>query len=376
MSHGEKLHTHPRNEDEEARIIASEEFKIDSYFLTQNNLLWLEGRLEELEPECVEIINNVPAYYPTVSELCSLYESRKDSEKFTQMIEYARKHFPGDERFAIMEARFLFAGGDVNGASKILENLASKGCEAPLVLKLLGQVRLSRRMRAEAVEAFQKCLKKYDGYPEVRIDLMRLHYESGNFLDALVESRMIPEGIKNLETKKIEGACLYYKEDFKKALALFTEIYKHHPDDIFVLMYLGDICFRFGKNYLAEYYWSQALAQNPKTLEERAYIARIHLFINEYDQALKVVDSSLKQEPGHYLSIFTMGLIGLCEDKFHQAAENWRRVFEEKRDTFVFEFEMIKKTLKPNKLKEFIFKVVEPEYKPLCDHIKERCSIK
>ena len=368
--------THPKNESEEAVMMKAEEFKVDSYFLSENNLMWLKGDLAGLEEQFVEIINNVPGYKPTIFELCNIYEARGEREKLRQMIDYALKRFPDDPMFLIMDALWRFRANEIPAARTTLEKLAVTGFNVPIVMKTLGDIYMAQKMGGPAIEVYKKCVEKYDGFPEVHLELVRLYYQSADFLNALLELKHIPEDKKTLELKKIEGVCNYYREDYKSALAVFTDILKHHPDDILSLMYAGDICLRFEKNYKAEFYWESALKLTPETLEDRASLAKIYLFISDYEQAAKLVDINIRQLPEHYVSLFVLGLIAVCEDKFHSAAVNWNIVYTKSPGIFDFEFELIKKSLKDNKIKEFVYKVTEPEYNEMCECIKMRCDMK
>ncbi len=375
MNKKEQVLTHPRSESEEAALHKTEEYKLDSYFLYSNNQKWLRNELTELEQDFIEIINNVPDYYPTILELCNIYHETGNRAKFREMLNYALKKFPDDDLFLIMNAEYHYENNDFAGARRALESLAARGIKPPRVMKLLGCVYLNFKEKTLAIESFKNYLRERGGDAALRLEVIRMFFETGDFINTLLELKDIPELDKNAELKKIEAVCFYYKEDYKKALSIFTSIYRHYSDDIFTLMYLGDICFRLKKNYRAEYYWERALKIEPATAEERAYIAKIYLFISEYDQAVKLIDYNFKKIPNHYLSIFTMGLINLCEDKYHLAASHWLKVFREKYDLFVFEFELTKKTLKPERLKEFISKLTEAEYAVLCDYIKERCDL-
>ncbi|EKD69074.1 MAG: hypothetical protein ACD_47C00272G0001 [uncultured bacterium] len=368
--------THPRNEREEAALQKTEEYKLDSYFLSVNNQKWLQNKLMDLERDFVEIINNVPAYYPTVLELCNIYRETGNRAKYREMLNYALKKFPQDDILAIMDAEFHYAANDFAAARKALITLTARGVRVPRVMKLLGGVYLNFKEKALAIESFKEYLRDSGGDVALRLEVIRMFFEAGDFINTLLELKEIPEREKNAELRKIEAVCLYYKEDYKKSLAVFTSIYRHYSDDIFTLMYLGDICFRLKKNYRAEYYWERALKIEPKTPEERAYAAKIHLFISEYDQAVKLVDYNFKKIANHYLSIFTMGLINLCEDKYHLAATHWLKVFREKRDLFAFEFELTKKSLKPERINEFLSRLTEGEYADLCIYIKERCDLR
>ncbi len=376
MSKNEQVLTHPRNETEEAALHRTEEFKIDSYFLSVNNQKWLSEEFNDLEEDFIEIINNVPDYYPTILELCNIYRKTENFSKYRQMLDYALKIYPEDEFFLIMNAEYYYDMKNFAAARKELTALTARGIKPPKVMKLLGGVYLNFKEKNLAIESFKEYLKSSGGDASLRREVVRMFFESGDFINTLLELKDLAPCDKNAEMKKIEAVCLYYKEDYKKALGVFTSIYRHYSEDIFTLMYLGDICLRLKKNYRAEYYWERALKIEPKTPEERAYAARINLFINEYEQAIKLIDYNFKKTANHYLSIFTMGLINLCEDKFHLAAAHWLRVYKEKHDLFNFEFELTKKTLKPERVGEFISKISEAEYSGLCAHIKERCDIR
>ncbi len=376
MSKNEQVLTHPRSEIEEAALYKTEEFKIDSYFLSVNNKKWLFEEFNDLEEDFIEIINNVPDYYPTILELCNVYRKIEKSSKYREMLDYALKIYPGDEIFLIMDAEYHYDSKNFAAARKALTALNARGIKPPKVMKLLGGVYLNFKEKTLAIETFKEYFKSSGGDASLRLEVIRMFFESGDFINTLLELKDVAPCDKNAELKKIEAVCLYYKEDYKKALSVFTSIYRHYSDDIFTLMYLGDICLRLKKNYRAEYYWERALKLEPKTPEERAYAARINLFINEYGQAVKLIDYNFKKTANHYLSIFTMGLINLCEDKFHLAASHWSRVFKEKNDLFNFEFELTKKSLKTERVIEFISKVSQDEYSGLCAHIKDRCDIR
>jgi len=376
MNKANEIPIHPASESEEAAILKTEEYKLDSYFLSVNAHKRLYKKFDELEQDFIEIINNVPAYYPTIFELCNLYGETGNRYKYKEMLDYAIKKFPHDEFFLIMNARYHYDSKDFASARKALEALASDGVRPPIVMKLLGNVYLNFKQKTPAIEVFRQYLSEIGEDREIRMELIRLYFESGDFINAMLELKHIAEKERDAELKKIEAICYYYKEDYKKSLELFSSIYRHFSDDIFTLMYLGDICFRLKKNYRGEYYWERALKIDPKSAEERAYLARINLFINEYERAYAFIDFNFKKFPNHYLSIFMMGLICLCEDKYHLAAAHWLKVYAQKRDMFIFEFEMIKKTLKLERIKEFVVKVSEAEYNELRDYIKQRCDIK
>ncbi len=377
MSDKELLLTHPRNPSEEAALQKTEEYKLDAYFLVINNRRWLRGELDALERDFIEIINNVSDYYPTILELCNIYQAAGNAAKHREMLDYALKLFPDDDIFMIMNAEYYYNSKNFSAARRELSSLIARGIKPPRVLKLLGGVYLNFKEKALAIETFKEYLKSAGRDDiELRTEIVRLYFESGDFINTMLELKEISHLEKNAELKKIEAVCFYYKEDYKKALAAFTSIYRHYNDDIFTLMFLGDICLRLQKNYRAEYYWERALKIEPRTFEEHAYAARINLFINEYERAIKLIDYNFKKTENHYLSIFTMGLINLCEDKFHLAASHWLKVFKQKYDLFSFEFELTRKSLKSERLCEFVSKITEAQYNGLREYIKERCDIK
>ena len=120
MNKKEQVLTHPRSESEEAALHKTEEYKLDSYFLCSNNQKWLQNKLADLEQDFIEIINNVPDYYPTILELCNIYHETGNRPKFREMLNYALKKFPEDDIFLIMNAEYHYENNDFAAARRAL----------------------------------------------------------------------------------------------------------------------------------------------------------------------------------------------------------------------------------------------------------------
>ncbi len=369
-----KLKTHPKNEAEETEIMKSDDYKLDSYFLMTRNKFWLSGELKELEEECIEIINNVPDYFPAFLELCTIYLHKNDFAKFFETAEYALKKFPDNDQILMLKCEVLYGQKKYAEFEEIILKLDKSLLDSIQITRMLGEIMVSKKMKAEAAAQYCSCLKKYDD-PVIRESLIKLYYSQGEFLSALNELKSFTDEAKSYDLKKIEAVCLYYKEDFKKSLQIFTELLKAAAEDIFCLMYAGDLSFRFNKNFKAETYWDKALKMQPQTPEDRAYIARIYLFISDYQQASSLIEFNLKENAAHSLSLMTRGLISICEDKFEKAADDWAKVIKNDKDNFNLEFDIIRKSLKNSKLIELCEKAQKAEYSQLTNFIRQKVGV-
>lgn len=367
----------PKNQSEEKLITKLEEYKLDKYFLRENNKKWLNNQLNDLEEDLIEIIKNTKNYYPALLELCNLYKSY-NFEQYRDLLDYSLKLYPNDEIFLILDAEYYYKTNNLSKAKELLLNLTFKKINSPYIFKLLGNIYLNSNEKQLAIETFYEYLKLLPNDFEIRKILIRLLFEKSDFLNALLELKKIPSNLINLEFKKIEAICYYYKEDYKTALKNFLILFKNNKNDVFALMFLGDIYLRFQKTYQAELYWQKALSVKSNSLEDNAYLAKIYLFMNNYNKSKELISQNLENISNHYLSIFVLGLINLCENKFDDAFLAWNKVYNEMKNTFCFEFELIKKTLKNEKIKEFLDYFKNDETKKnieLFEYIKGRCNL-
>jgi tetratricopeptide (TPR) repeat protein len=232
------------------------------------------------------------------------FESRKDPEAATRVLQEAQVRHPGAVGLEVMEARLVANQGDLESARAIVDALIANSDSPPLAALLLrGQMRLAAKDLVGANEDARLVLDLDPGNASA----------TGLMLQALSRADRVPELIATLEAENDAGKLeLVGKRTLaslqnsigneERALQLYEEIFEAAPEDGWTMNALAYLLARRGESLdraldLARGAVSQ-IPDNPQTVDTLGfvYLAKglLEPALSQFDRAIEVVDEDNK----------------------------------------------------------------------------------
>ena len=104
-------------------------------------------------------------------------------------------------------------------------------------------------------------------------------------------------------------------EDYEEAIRNFQELLKKEPDNIVILISLGNAYFDVGRDHEAIGVYRKALEIYPKNVAVRTDLGTAYRRIKEPDKAIEEYRKSLAIDPRHSISRYNLGVVYLWDKK-------------------------------------------------------------
>jgi tetratricopeptide (TPR) repeat protein len=120
-----------------------------------------------------------------------------------------------------------------------------------------------------------------------------------------------PEEVVKADTLKTARS----KEDYDEAISNYKELLEKEPDNLIVLISLGDAYFDMGMNTEAIKVYSRALSIYPDNVTVRTDLGTAYRRIGDSDRALEEYLKSLEADPRNSTTRYNIGVVLLWDKK-------------------------------------------------------------
>jgi len=133
------------------------------------------------------------------------------------------------------------------------------------------------------------------------------------FLSACKEEVPQAEGKKRIRAELLKTTRS--KEDHQESISNFKELLKKEPNNLVVLISLGNAYFDMGMDVEAIHYYLQSLSIYPDNVTVRTDLGTSYRRIGQPDKALQQYHESLKVDPRHSTTRYNIGVVLLWDKK-------------------------------------------------------------
>jgi len=117
------------------------------------------------------------------------------------------------------------------------------------------------------------------------------------------------------EIKKDTLKTVRNREDYEEAIRNFRVLLKKEPDNVILLVSLGNAYFDIGMFEEAIKYYNMALGIHPENVSVRTDLGTAYRRIGLPDKALQEYKKSLSIDPRHSIARYNMGVVLLWDKK-------------------------------------------------------------
>lgn len=152
-------------------------------------------------------------------------------------------------------------------------------------------------------QLLKELLAQYPELSEIRLNLSSLYLRKGqpdnavSVLEEVKEQRFFNAG----ELFNYSLAC-YQRGDFKEALVYLQKTLLMEPGLAEGWLYAGECALKLGEYKAALYYFGQLAELKPRWPPVRVQLARTHLMVMDYREALSELEQALGLKPEESLS--------------------------------------------------------------------------
>jgi len=243
------------------------------------------------------------------TSLASAYAVKNDLTKAGEALDEALKSKPGFAPAVVMQARVKAAGGDVDGAIGLLDQVlgAEAGNERAAVLKseflLLG-----KRDVEGATATLRKVMTANAEANGARASLTNLLLAQNKTAEAKAELELLKKAApNNPETLLIEAQIAFSEGNTKLTQEITERLLKGMPENPRVLELAGAAALRTKNFLVAESHLAQALKSAPNAPRARLLLTQTYLRSGQPDKALELLKPALESGKADGLTLSLAG---------------------------------------------------------------------
>ena len=243
------------------------------------------------------------------TSLAAAYAVKNDMPKASETLEEALKSKPGFAPAIVMQARVKAAGGEIDPAIALLDQVlvAEAGNERAAVLKseflLMG-----KRDVEGATATLRKVMAANAEANGARASLTNILLAQNKLPEAKVEFEQLKKASpNNPETQLIEAQLAFNEGNTKLTLEITERLLKAMPENPRVLELAGAAALRTKNFLVAESHLSQALKAAPKAPRPRLLLTQTYLRSGQADKALELLKPVLESGQADALTLSLAG---------------------------------------------------------------------
>lgn len=117
-------------------------------------------------------------------------------------------------------------------------------------------------------------------------------------------------------------------DSLKAEIAAEEEALKKDPENLQIIIALGNLNFDAKEYQTASKYYERALAKDPKNVGLSTDLGTCYLSLNQVDQAIARYNESLAIDPHHFQTLLNLGVAKMTLGDKKGAAETWQKVVQ------------------------------------------------
>ncbi|HSW04890.1 XrtA/PEP-CTERM system TPR-repeat protein PrsT [Aquabacterium sp.] len=258
--------------------------------------LLAQGQLRKLTDE----LGSIDLKDPTLdielqTTLATAYAMQGAADEARTAVDKALAISPHYGPAVVLDARLKAAGGDIEGALKVIDVLLAKAANNTDALQFKAEMLWhAKRDRAGAAELYRKALLVRNDLPEVHAALISLALlqrdveAAGRQLDALKKIRP-----NHPQTRFLDAQLAFARMDFKRAQDLIQPVLQSAPNSVRTLQFAGAVELQLGSLQQAEALLSRAVQLAPNALEARRLLADTYLRSRQPEKTLATLKPML-----------------------------------------------------------------------------------
>jgi putative PEP-CTERM system TPR-repeat lipoprotein len=264
-------------------------------------------------------------WLPAHASILDILLSRGDLPAAKTQLDELKKVLPNHPQTKYFEAQLAFLSQDYKTANEFAQLLLKSTPDNVKVLLLAGSIELQGGSLAQAESLVAKALQRSPDIAMTRRLLTRIYLRSGQEAkarEALAPLLERPEA--DAETLNLAGHAALQTGDAKNAEAYFTRAAKLAPHDMRSRTALALARFSNGNDDLGLAQLQEIASSDKGTIADMAIIS-VRLRQQDYDAALKAIDSMEQKQPNRPFAAQLRGQIEMARKNYAAARQNFSK---------------------------------------------------
>ncbi|MBV9892480.1 MAG: PEP-CTERM system TPR-repeat protein PrsT, partial [Rhizobacter sp.] len=265
-----------------------------------------------------------PDWLPARVSLLEILLTRRDVAGAKTEVDALAKSLPNHPQTRYFEARLAFVKHDYKSARELVQQLLSMGPDLK-VLMLAGATELRLGSLPQAEGYLAQALQRWPDVPEARRLLAQIQMRSNQPLKAQETLQpLVEKADADADTLNLAAQAELQSGDAAKAEALFGRALKAKPDDPRSRTALALAQFSKGRADVGFTKLEEIAATDPGTVADLALVSA-RLRQNDYQGALKAIDSLQQKQPGKPFAFQLRGQLELSSKHPAEARQSFER---------------------------------------------------
>ena len=251
-----------------------------------------------------------------------------------QAITAALASNPDEPRARVGEARATAAGGNIPGATKMVEDILAKVPQQPQALSLHADLLIAQAKPEEATKDLAALVKvaPYNGH--ARFALVSLLIAGEKFDQAAAGiadmKKVLPRDVRG---RYLEAVLAFRQSKPAQARDAVLQVLNVIPDHGPSLLLAGAAEYQLGSLSTAETYLRKALAAYPNSLYARNLLVATYLRKGQPAKAEEALAYALKNAPNDPTVLRAAGEVAFASNKFADAAKYYEHALSLEKDS-------------------------------------------
>ena len=255
-------------------------------------------------------VDSNPQSVAARESLINFHLANKDVKAALTAAQAAVAAMPSDPRILGLTATVLEAAGDTNQAIERLNKLASLQPQAPGPLLRLAALYLGQKQVDKAVETLRRAQKLVPAGQSVVPQLVQVYLAAQRPEDALKEVRELQKREPKLAIGyALESEIYLSQRKLAEAERALREALKVEPKADIVAVRLHEVLVAGGKSGEASFHAKKWLAENPKNVTMRLYLAERELAAKNLKASAALYREVLAVDENNALALNNLGWI-------------------------------------------------------------------
>lgn len=240
---------------------------------------------------------------------------------------------PGDPRARAGEARIIAAGGDLNGASNIVDDILAKAPNNFPALLLKGDLLVSQAKPEEAIRVFTKLVEVAPFNGQARFVLVSLLTGLDRFEQAAAGVVSMRKALPNdIRGVYLEAVLAFRKNEPLKARDAVIQVLNAVPEHVPSLFLAGAAEYQLGALSTAIDYLRRGIAKNPNNLYARNILVASYLRQGQPSKAEEALAPGLKMAPNDPGVLRAAGEVAMANNQLGDAVKYYDRALAAEKD--------------------------------------------
>lgn len=297
------------------------------YRLLYTEILKNNQQVDLAEEQYKEMMTLFPGKMELYIDLAMIYVFKKEYKKAIGVYDKLEEEIGPNEDIKLKKQYLYIQLGDVQRASKEIEDLIILRPDNPEYYILLAEVYLVNGFDEKALKAYNRASEKFPDNSRIQLSIAEYYRGKGEYEKAIDHLKIaFADPLLDVDNK-IKTILSFFDlaerdEKFRNALVELGQVLlKTHPENARVLTINGDISLAMGKSRLARDYFSAAVELDNSRYPIWNQLLFLEAELDMFDTLARHSEQAIDLFPNQPFSYYFLGYANVRMKKYKEAAE-------------------------------------------------------